>query len=154
MKSLVLDSLMNSFQIEAWGSTFSCWPAFIQPPTFTLHNPEKNVQTCITEMHKNTCTHTPPLFPALALCWLQRFKREFQAVWQIDQQLSLHVWELRCPIGFGRFLRPQRYPGSQQVRLPTAITRPVSALHSSLICYRHTSEGTAHAGFLCVCIHV
>lgn len=30
--------------------------------------------------------------------------------------------------------------------VPTAITGPVSALHSSLICHRHSSGGALHAG--------
>ena len=72
----------------------------------------------------------------------------FQAVWQTALQLLLHVWEQQCPSG-------QVWQISASAELctfttslvPTAITRPVSARHSSLISSRHRSGSSAYWEF-------
>lgn len=66
-------------------------------------------------------------------------RHSFQAEWQIDQQLLSHMWESKCPIEFGTIWATVALCRLVARPVPTATTRPVCALRSSLICYRHSS---------------
>lgn len=117
------------------------------------HTRKKDVQTCLTRNTRSTppLTHPPntkrPLFPAPHAGYSVRetFKR-------CDRLISSCLCTCEsCGVrsGLADFLRPQRVLSRLATStVPTAITGPVSALHSSLICYRHSSEGTLHAGNL------
>ena len=113
-------------------STFG--PALL-PHTHTHTHPDKNV----------LCFLPLVLLAALFLSEREEFK------W-CDRLISSH----RCTCERGGGVRsgladssrgPPRCPDLQRRPLPSAITRPVSALHGSLICSRRRSSGGAvHAG--------
>lgn len=157
-----------------WVITFSCepaltlyrlpWPSWLQEPCVdSYHNhvphltkPPKHTFRPALLTHQNTCahkhTHTHPhknilcLLPLMLHTALLLSEREISssvtdwsavAVPRVRAAVSDRVWQISAATPLSRLVTSS---------VPTAITRPVSALHSSLICYRHSSGGAVHAG--------
>lgn len=125
--------------------------------TTTMYLTSQNPQNTHSDLHywrtkTHAHTHTHPhknilcLLPLMLHTALLLSEREISssvtdwsavAVPRVRAAVSDRVWQISAATPLSRLVTSS---------VPTAITRPVSALHSSLICYRHSSGGAVHAG--------